>query len=194
MLVGLTGGIGSGKSKVLEIFKSLGANVEDTDSIVHEIYEENEEVHKQLLNRWGNKVFQNNSPDRKVIAGIVFNDKKELKWLNQLMHPLVKERIAAKQNEKFNLIAVPLLYEVNWHSEFDTVVSVWCSQKNQQKRLINRGWSESEIKARISAQIDQNEKITRADYGIINDWSLKSLNRQCRSIYNTICKETVTYG
>ncbi len=186
MLVALTGGIGAGKSTVLDSFKTLGAEVEDTDTIVHKIYEEDEQVHCELRKRWGNKVFKGTSPDRKKIAELVFNDKKELEWLNELMHPRVRERISSKQPEEINIIAVPLLYEVKWQTDFDTVISVWCSANNQVKRLRGRGWSDSEIHARASAQLDQSDKLARADYGIINDWSLNSLNRQCRLIYKKL--------
>ena len=186
MLTALTGGIGAGKSTVLDIFKGFGASVEDTDTIVHKIYEENEEVHKSLFARWGEKVFSGNIPDRKAIAGLVFNNKKELAWLNGLLHPLVKEAIAACRFKGLTLIAVPLLYEVKWENKFDRVISVWVSQENQIDRLRKRGWSNQEIDSRISAQMDQDEKLNRADYGIINDWSLNSLTRQCRKIYSKL--------
>ena len=194
MVVALTGGIASGKSEVLKFFKIYGAHTEDTDSIVHEIYKKDKEVHRELLNRWGKMVFHGSLPDRKAIAKLVFNNKHELQWLNELMHPRVKNKITAKRDQELSIIAVPLLYEVNWQSEFDTVIAVWCSETSQQKRLTSRGWSKAESASRLSAQIHQDEKISRADHGIINDWSLKSLNRQCRSIYNMIHKDTQAYG
>ena len=186
MLAALTGGIGSGKSTVLDIFKDLGAQTEDTDNVVHRIYDEDREVHSLLKGRWGNKVFSGSAPDRKAIAKLVFNNKDELQWLNSVMHPRVKKRIAGLQSDGITFIAVPLLYEVNWQNAFNKVVSVWCSTAKQLSRLKKRGWSSEEIDARNSAQISQDEKLTRADYGIINDWSLKSLTRQCRNIYSKL--------
>ena len=176
MLVALTGGIGAGKSTVLTIFEELGAKIGDTDLIVHKIYEEDKEVCDALLQRWGNAVINNGVPDRRAIAQLVFNNKSELEWLNQLLHPRVKENMKDYHSPaQITLIAVPLLYEVAWHSEFDKVISVWCSKDIQQTRLLQRNWSIDEINARLKAQIDQDEKLSRADYGIINDGALIDL-------------------
>ena len=183
MLIALTGGIGSGKSTVLDIFDSFGAIVADTDSIVHKIYEENEQLHALLEERWGNKVFKNKKPHRPSIAEIVFQNKHELDWLNKTIHPLVKKHIQQFNGSQMSIIAVPLLYEVNWQDKFDKVISVWCDKDLQHKRLLARGWKEQDISARLSAQIDQNEKLLRADLGIINNWSIQFLENQCRTIF-----------
>ena len=189
MLTALTGGIGSGKSTALNIFKELGAETHDTDLIVHKIYEEDKEVHSSLQQRWGNDIFTGGLPNRKKIAQLVFNNSENLKWLNQLMHPRVKEKITSIYSGKFTVIAVPLLYEVKWQTAFDSVISIWCSEDIQMKRLLARGWTESECKARLSAQMSQDEKLSKADFGIINDWSEKFLIRQCREIFKKLCNK-----
>jgi len=188
MLVALTGGIGAGKSTVLNIFEELGAKVGDTDLIVHKIYQEDKQVGHALRQRWGNSVFdEQGMPNRRAIASLVFGNNQELEWLNQLLHPLVKKHMKNFDvPERLILIAVPLLYEVNWHSEFDRVVSVWCSKENQQQRLLQRNWSPDEITSRLNAQMCQDEKLSRADFGIINDGSLKDLRQQCQMIWNKL--------
>ncbi|MCH2204797.1 MAG: dephospho-CoA kinase [Lentisphaerales bacterium] len=186
MLIALTGGIGAGKSTVLDIFQSLGAHVADTDLIVHKIYEENQQLYASLKERWGNKVFQDGKPHRPSIAEIVFQNKQELEWLNSVMHPLVKLQIQAQHNGQISIIAVPLLYEVNWQSEFEKVISVWCDSKFQNDRLLSRAWSQKEINSRLSAQMHQSEKLQRADYGIINNWSLDFLKNQCGRIFELL--------
>lgn len=189
MLTALTGGIGSGKSTALNIFKELGAETQDTDLIVHKIYEEDKEVHSSLKKRWGSDIFNQGIPDRKAIAQLVFNNSENLKWLNQLMHPRVKDRIKTGYSGKITVIAVPLLYEVKWESSFDSVISTWCSKDIQMKRLLARGWSREECNARLAAQMDQDEKLSKADFGIINDWSEKFLIRQCRQIFKKLCNK-----
>ena len=184
MLVALTGGIGSGKSTALKTFNELGAETQDTDLIVHKIYEEDKDIHNSLLKRWGKDVFHEGLPDRKAIARLVFNNKDNLEWLNQLIHPKVKERIKAGNPDNISIIAVPLLYEIGWETEFDSVISIWCKEDIQMKRLLARGWTKEECESRLAAQLSQDEKLSKADLGIVNNWSEKFLHRQCREILN----------
>ena len=186
MLTALTGGIGSGKSTALKIFNELGAETQDTDLIVHKIYEDDKEIHDSLLKRWGKEVFLDGLPNRKAIAQLVFNNKENLEWLNQLIHPKVKERIKSGNSNNISIIAVPLLYEVGWETEFDSVISIWCDKNTQMKRLLERGWSKEEIEARLAAQLSQDQKLSKADLGIINSWSEKFLYRQCRKVFKKL--------
>lgn len=185
MLIALTGGIGSGKSTALKMFNELGAETQDTDLIVHKIYEDDKGIHNSLQKRWGNEVFQDGLPNRKAIAQRVFNSQENLEWLNQLIHPKVKERIKAGSSSQISIIAVPLLYEIGWETEFDSVISIWCNKSTQMKRLLDRGWTKKECEARLAAQLSQDEKLSKADLGIINNWSEKTLYRQCREILNS---------
>ena len=186
MLTALTGGIGAGKSTVLEIFRELGAETKDTDTEVHKIYEEDNEIHRLLKEKWGSKVFTDDLPDRKKIAGVVFGNKENLEWLNGVMHPRVRQKISKVNKEGLTVIAVPLLFEVNWQSYFDNVISVWCSTSKQIPRLLKRGWTQEEIDRRLSAQMNQDEKLSRANFGIINNWTMQSLTRQCRIIFTKL--------
>ncbi len=186
MLVAITGGIGAGKSTALNIFKDLGAHTHDTDTIVHNIYQEDCEVRENIVNRWGKEILLDNIPDRKKIAQIVFNNQLELVWLNQLIHPKVKQKINELDKSKLYIIAVPLLYELDWDKDFEKVISVWCTEINQLNRLMARGWSYEECQSRLKAQFSQNKKLELADFGIINDWSEIFLIKQCKKIFKQL--------
>lgn len=184
-LIGLTGGMGCGKSTVLNIFRSLGCDTMDADNICHELYENDSLVISQIMDRWGPSLLdKNNKLDRKKIAKIVFKDKKELEWLNSLLHILVlkkaKEYIADKKN--MTIFDVPLLFEADWQYHFDVTIAVWTTRELQSKRLKGKGWTEQEISSRIKFQMSADEKLERADFGIINIGSMELLIKQCKCI------------
>jgi dephospho-CoA kinase len=184
-LIGLTGGIGCGKSTALRAFASLNCTVLDADAICHELYNEPEgPVVRAIVKKWGNKVIKSNSANRKKIAEIVFNDNKELEWLNQLIHPLIFERTYKTCQYSKNLVIfdVPLLFEANWEKYFTKIICIWATPAIQMSRLKKRNWSNKEIKARINSQMDVNKKLERADFGIINTGNLALLSKQCKHI------------
>jgi len=184
-LIGLTGGIGCGKSTALKAFTSLSCTVLDADAVCHELYNEPDgPIIHAVTKRWGGKVIKSNSVDRKKIANIVFNDSKEREWLNQLIHPLIFERTyQAYRNSKDLLIFdVPLLFEANWEKYFTKIISIWTTPAIQMERLKKRNWSDKEIKARIAAQMSVDKKLERADFGIINIGNLDFLLEQCKNI------------
>jgi dephospho-CoA kinase len=193
MFVGLTGGIGCGKTTALEYFSSLDWKTLDADRICHEIYGDIESgVPETLRKRWGIGVFSKDSSlDRKKIAEIVFNDSVELAWLNDLLHPEVfrraREAVKNSQN-KYVIFAVPLLFEVKWEKEFDLTVAIWTDKETQYGRLRGRGWSEKEIMTRCIRQISPEKKMELADYALINKGSLGFLFEQCEKLNNQIRK------
>jgi dephospho-CoA kinase len=184
-LIGLTGGIGCGKSTALKVFASLNCTVLDADAVCHELYNEpGGPVIRAVTKKWGDKVIKSNSVNRKKIAEIVFNDSKEREWLNRLIHPLIFERTyKACQNSKNLLIFdVPLLYEAKWEKYFTKIISIWTTPAIQIERLRKRNWNDKEIKARIAAQMPVNEKLGKADFGIINTGNSAFLLEQCNNI------------
>ena len=184
-LIGLTGGIGCGKSAALKAFSSLNCNVLDADAVCHELYNEpNGVVVHATTERWGNKVITSNLVDRKKIAEIVFNDGEERKWLNELIHPLIFKRAneVARNVNDLLIFDVPLLFEANWEKHFTKIISVWTTPKIQIARLEKRNWSEKEIKSRIDAQMSADEKLGKADFCIINIGDLEFLKKQCKNI------------
>lgn len=180
--VGVTGGIGVGKTTVLEQLAALGAATVDADAVVHRLYEEDADVRRAVARRWGAPVTgADGSVDCAALAERVFTDSAELEWLNSLLHPLVRQRIRdeARRSNGLLFCAVPLLFEVGWQDDMWRTVAVWCDLTTQRKRLVSRGWSSEEIVRRTVAQMDMDEKLARSDYAIVNCGSRDLLRSQC---------------
>jgi len=181
-LVGITGGIGAGKTAVLEILARRGAPVMDADDVVHRLYSDNTELLRRLAARSGQDVLDaDGCLDRRVVAQRVFHDPNELEWLNHTVHPLVREEIRrfAHHARGICFCGVPLLYEVGWQEDFRRIVAVWCDPDAQQRRLRQRVGPREEIQRRLAAQLPMDEKLERADYGIINIGPKSLLETQC---------------
>ena len=181
-LIGLTGGIGAGKSTVLAELEGMGEKTVDSDEIVHDLYDsDNREVVQPLIQRYGRSILtDNNRIDKKKIAQLVFNDPLERNWLNSLIHPFVLRKIyeiAEDVNSRL-FCSVPLLFEVGWQQKFDHTVAVWCDEKNQLYRLRRRGWSMQEIKGRKDSQMTMEEKNDLADFVLVNNCSIDVLRNQ----------------
>ena len=141
MLIAITGGIGMGKSTILSQFQGLGAKTLDADDVAHDMYLPDRPAYATLLQHWGNDILaQDGTLDRKKIAGIVFQSKEELAWLNSVMHPLVRNAIQDCANEDARPLfcAIPLLFESGWEETADKIISVWCDRETQMQRLIAR--------------------------------------------------------
>ena len=188
-LIAVTGGIGAGKTTVLGYFQALGAEVLDADQVVHSLYEPGQPAYQEMLSRWGDSIIGSGGViDRKAVAAKVFASGQELTWLNDLLHPLVRQEISAAGSRTNNLLycAVPLLYEVSWDAGFAAVIAVWCDRETQLLRLQSRHWSEVEIKRRLSQQLPMNEKLCRSDYGLITNCSLAVLAQQCTQLHRQL--------
>ncbi len=184
MIVGLTGGIGCGKSTVSEIFKTLNWTVFDADGFCREVYTDPASgIIDAFSDRWGSAVIDDNGGvNRSAVADIVFRNRAELEWLNAWFHPLVFDAMRREVDSCGNgmlLCDVPLLYETGWEADFDVIICVWADRDVQYERLALRGWSQEQIRNRIDNQLSTDEKLTRADLGIINKYSEKILYKQC---------------
>ncbi|MBT3377773.1 MAG: dephospho-CoA kinase [Lentisphaerae bacterium] len=188
-LVGVTGGIGAGKTTVLRHLHSFNARTVDADTLVHELYAPGTRVFRGVLRRWGSDVTTvNGDIDRAAVARLVFADKDELEWLNRLVHPCVRQRIReiAEQQPTPLFCAIPLLFEVGWERDIRTTISVWCPPETQRSRLRSRGWTDEHIDERLAHQLSMDEKLRRADYGIINNGSQEMLREQCIAVYQRV--------
>ena len=188
-LVGITGGIGAGKSQALCEFQTFGVRVLDADAVVHELYGTDSGLRAALLERWGLAVLgADGQVDRAAVARRVFGAATEREWLNQQVHPLVKRRILqdAEESSSGLFCAIPLLFEVQWEPAMTCTVAVWCDPQSQRKRLRGRGWSDPEIAQRTASQMSMDEKLARADFGILNIGSLRLLRVQCRQVFERI--------
>ncbi|MDT8389985.1 MAG: dephospho-CoA kinase [Lentisphaeria bacterium] len=180
-IIGVTGGMGAGKSTVLTILADLGCRTLDSDTVVHQLYGPGRELVNVFVNRWGEHARdENGGVCRPTVAREVFERPDELSWLNSQVHPAVKRVIVkeAARCSRHLFCAIPLLYEAGWERDVYCVWAVWCDKETQHRRLSARGLTPREITQRLDNQISMDEKLRRADGGLINTGSRESLKKQ----------------
>lgn len=188
MRYGLTGSIGSGKSTTLNYFAQLGFHTFSADKICFEIYEIHEEkITEAFTQRWGNKIFETSGClNRTKIAEIIFQDENELEFINNLLHPLIEieleNRCTSLPQTEDIIVEVPLLFEKNWELKFDKTICVWSPANCINERLLKRGMKANEIIRRQNAQLSSDEKLERADFGLINSGDEVFLFEQCQTL------------
>ena len=185
-IIGITGTIGSGKSTVGKILTELGIPVVDTDDIVHELMQQDRGLKNTIVERFGESVLKaddGSTIDRARLGRIVFQDEKARRDLESMVHPLVlleyRRRAASMTGNAVVAILVPLLFEAGIASEFDEVWTVVADNETLRRRLKDRDrLSDAEVDSRLSAQLPQAEKASRADRTIDNSGSLADTRRQ----------------
>lgn len=189
MKVGLSGGIGCGKSTILGFFREAGWRTVDSDAVVRELLATDAEVQAQLRSRWGEAVFADGAVDRGAVAKRVFGHEGDLKWLEELLHPLVRKTWLAsiEQAPDANwLVEIPLLFEKRLETRFDLTVCVSSSPEVVAGRMVARAYTEAQIEQRRKQQMPLEEKIERADYLISNAGSLEFLKQQTTRLIEQI--------
>lgn len=186
--IGLTGGIGSGKSSVAKWFVSRGLAVIDVDKEVHKILDKNEII-TLITREFGNKYIENRKINRRLLGGLVFNNKQARKTLEEIIHPLVLNRMIAicqdleAKGEEIVIIDIPLLYEAGWDVYVDEVWLVYVPLEIQIERIMKRNnFSRKEAEVRIRAQIPLEDKVKKADIVIDNSRSWKCTEDQLEKI------------
>jgi dephospho-CoA kinase len=184
LFVGLTGGIGSGKSEALAAFGRLGAPTLSTDAVVHELLGV-DEVRDVLHERWGDRVLSDGEVDRAAVATIVFERPEELAWLEGKLFPRVGQRMAAwraelEPDEGVAVVEVPLLFEAGIEGAFDKTVAVVTDEALRAERAATRG--HEGIEGRAGRQLSQDEKAQRADHVIRNDGTIDDLEAAVREV------------
>ena len=181
IIIGLTGGIACGKSTAGKFFRELGWDVINTDQIVTELLQGDDEVVSEIKSRWGDKVLKNSALDRKAIGRIVFLEEDERKWLESILHPKVRsswKKTVEQSDNTRNIIEIPLLFENNLEECFDLTICVYALEMTQMKRLLDRGLTKEESNDRIKSQLSVNEKSQLADIVLLGGSSLSFLKRQ----------------
>ena len=191
MKVGLTGGIGAGKSTVADLFSKRGAVVIRSDELARQVIEPETPGQKQVISRFGIEILNDKgSIDRAKLAQIVYKDDVALKDLENIVHPLVRERtnqlMSEQTSETIIINEIPLLLEKNMESLFDFLVIVISSEKNRLERLLQRGVSEDQAKARMAKQVDDQARKAAADFLIVNDGNLDQLDADVQKIWQTL--------
>ncbi|MBW6514388.1 MAG: dephospho-CoA kinase [Candidatus Syntrophosphaera sp.] len=182
ILIGITGNIGSGKSLFCNLLREHGYTVISADEIAQQQLNDPDSV-RQITKRWGKEVLRGGKPDRKKIAGIVFNRKAELDFLNSIVHPKTLgalQSITDNSTEKYLFFEVPLLFEAGMQHCFDYIVLVHANRDKRLTRLLKSGReTPADIQARMNAQIDDLGKIPLCDLVIDNNGSTGALKKQC---------------
>ena len=186
-LIGLTGGIGAGKSEALAALERLGAATLSTDAVVHELYGE-PDVRDAVVQRWGPDMAPGGEADRAAIARAAFASDDDRAWLEGLIWPRVGARIAAWREALDTrepapvaaVIEVPLLFEASMEGAFDATIAVVADEAVREARAGARG--HAALDERSARQLPQDEKVRRATYTVVNDGSLEELEEKLSAI------------
>ncbi len=187
MLIGVTGGIGSGKSTVVSFFEKWGAQVINVDKLGWIVLEKKQE---EIRKAFGNTIFKGDKIDRKKLGRIIFENDKKKEILNSIVHPPLIRKLK-KQLVTHNpqlttplIVDCALIYEWDIKSWFDKTILVTSDYGNKIQRLINSGYTQEEAKNRIHAQLPDSEKI--ADWTIENNNDFRALEQTAKKIWNKI--------
>jgi dephospho-CoA kinase len=188
--VGLTGGIGAGKSETLAAFERAGAATLSTDRVTHDLLDD-EEVRAALVERWGEEIAPDGGVDRNRVGEIVFGDRAELDFLEGVLHPRVgvhvlEWRKALGPEVEVAVVEVPLLFEAAMEDAFDATLAVVADDEIRDARLRER--DHAGLAGREERQLDQAEKERRADHVIRNDGSLEELDREVNQLIGQLRK------
>ncbi len=193
--IGLTGGIGSGKSTVAGLFRKRGAYIIDIDVIAHSVERPGSMAWNSIVQCFGREILNEDSMiNREALGGIVFRDNAKLKELNAIVHPVIFDEwqrrindIGSTDEEAVVLSDIPLLIEVGWHKAVDIVILVYTSPDVQEKRMMERnGYSHEEARARLESQMPIDEKIPFADVVINNEGTLEETETIVDGIWNKL--------
>jgi dephospho-CoA kinase len=173
MIIGITGGIGSGKSTVAKIFATLGIPIYDADAAAKKIMQNNDELKKELKKQFGEATYTSEGLDRKYLANIVFTDKDKLEILNSLVHPYTltdADNWAKQQTSPYVIKEAALMFESRAAHHVDYIIGVSAPKALRIQRVMNRdGLTRDEVIARMNRQIEENIKMKLCDFVIIND-------------------------
>ncbi len=198
MCVGLSGGIGAGKSLVASYFAEYGALVIDADRSAREALDPRTAGLARVGDRWPETIVDGRL-DRPALAARVFSDAAALAELNAIVHPFVRERAAQLEASagpgQLVVHDVPLLFEAGFYLRCDANVVVVAERETRIVRIVARnGWTRDEIDRRMRAQIDPDRAIELADYTIVNDGTLDALRSESREVYDDLLVRRVRGG
>jgi dephospho-CoA kinase len=195
MHVGLTGGIGSGKSTVAAMFSKRGAYVIDYDELAHYVVEPDKPAWKDIVEFFGESVLkEDRTLDRPRMGEIVFADKDKRKKLESFIYPRLAEeysnrisKILEKDHDAIIIADVPLLFETGMQNMFEKIILVYATREQQLSRTIERGGLDKEnALRRLEAQMPLDEKITRSDYVIHNTNSLAATETEVQTVWEDL--------
>ena len=198
-IVGLTGGIGSGKSTVAEAFRQLGITTVDADRASRAVVEPGMPALKSIAEQFGSEIIQEDgSLDRAALRTIIFSDPAQKTWLESLLHPLIRQWIVEqlqKATSPYVILESPLLYETDQHQLVDTVLLVDLPMELQIERAGASDGNQSEqIKRIIAVQMPREEKLSRADWVFDNAQPLETVTTRVAALNNEFLSLAKTQG
>ncbi len=193
-VVGITGGIASGKSNVCQVIKKLGYPIISCDEITRNNYEIGGKIYNVVLERFGNEyLLEDGNIDKKKLARLIFNNQSAKMLINSITHPIIKDELLeeiAKYDDGLIFVEIPLLYEAKFDTICDIVICVFLSQKYQVERLMEReGIDEDFALKKIHSQMDLYMKKSLADYVIDSKGNFNETEKQVIDVINKIKKE-----
>ena len=189
-VIGLTGGIGCGKSLAAQYFSELGALVIDADQLARAAIERGSQGFDEAVSIFGDSILNNGDIDRKALGEIIFKNQDAKKKLEGIIHPYVRrqfeEAVSSLKADETLIYEIPLLVETGAQDRFDLVITVESDLENRISRLRQRGMHISEIEARIAAQATREQRVEIADFLIENDGTEDELLRQVENIWDSL--------
>ncbi|WP_028059727.1 dephospho-CoA kinase [Candidatus Solirubrobacter pratensis] len=180
--VGLTGGIGAGKSEALAALARLGAATISTDAVVHALYEE-PEVRDAVVERWGPEVAPDGKVDRSAVAKAAFATPEDRAWLEQLLWPRVGQKVQEWRETaggRALVVETPLLFEAGLEGNYDATIAIVAEESVRKERAAARG--HASLDERTARQLSQDEKARRATYAIENSGTLEQLEQELSGV------------
>lgn len=197
-IIGITGGIASGKSVALDVFSKTGIPIWEADKIGHDVLQKRETI-STLKAEFGQHFITFGKVDRKKLAALIFENDDKRKKLNSLLHPLIlceMQNIVENCRSSFLVFEVPLLFEANMQSCFDLIIHIYCSQELQIERLkLRNSLNREQAEKRIFSQMASHLKKQKSDISIENSGSIKQLKMSILAIIEELpsySKKTVT--
>jgi dephospho-CoA kinase len=189
-VIGLTGGIGCGKSLAAQYFAELGALVIDADQLARAAIERGSDGFDEVVALFGDSILKDGNIDRRALGELIFKDPIAKTKLENIIHPFVRrefeEAVASLKGDQVLVYEIPLLVETNAHEKFDVVITVESEMENRIARLRGRGMHISEIEGRVAAQATREQRIEVADFLIENDGSEDELLRRVENIWDSL--------
>ena len=192
-VIGLTGGIGSGKSTVARLFGDLGVNWVDADDVAREVVEPGKPALAQIAEHFGEEILTSDGAlDRSQLRGIVFQEPEERVWLESLLHPIIREELIRQLNPTnyqlpYVLLVSPLLLETDQHELVDRIIVIDVPKNVQLERTMARDTnSREQVERIIAAQMSREDRLARADEVIDNDRPLDDVTRQVRELHERL--------
>ena len=195
LVVALTGGIGSGKSTVGQIFAQLGATVIDSDQLARDVIERGSIGFNEVVAKFGDEILKNGEIDRQILASLIFKDPAKRSKLEQITHPLIRKAFAKVVSsalpDSIVINQIPLLVESNHDYKFDHIITVSASESIRSERLIKRGLTNEQIKQRMQAQATDQMREDIADSVIVNEKSEQEITDQVEKIWEQLLSKNV---